>query len=247
MKNITNAKELGNRLAEKLGLSFEANTYDDLAKFVEEVTPAIDEKFVDGRPTFDDFWIPFNDDSPLPFWQIIADKETVRCIMEKFGHKDAFGDITYFSDDYNTESENLDDMPEEGEVIADIEPNGSTVDVLEQLQAFSEEHNLSFSFKLFNLYPLYEHFTNLLGNDANEIIWHIENGRISTDGKEVIVTDNAEGDLFLVQCWWLSGLEPEKLEKYGLRISLETADDAPKSWKMLDCGMSIGLRIKYGQ
>ena len=242
MKNITSAKELGNRIAEKLGLSFEAKTYSDLAKFIEEIVPAIDEEFVGGRSSFDDFRIPFNDDSPVPFWQIIADKKTIRCIMEKFGHKDAFGDITYFADDYNTESGDLDDMPEEGKVIADIEPYGSAADVLEWLQDFSEEHSLSFSFMLYNLYPLYEYF-----NDANEIVWRIDGGKISTDGQEVVVTDDAEGDLLLVQCWWLSSLEPEKMEKYGLRVALEIADDAPKSWKMLDCGISTGLRIKYGK
>ena len=247
MKNITSAKELGNRIAEKLGLSFEGETYEDLATFVEEIVPAIDEDFIWGKTSFEDFWRGFEDDSPIPFWQIIADKKTLRCLMEKFGHKDAFGDITYYANDYETESEGLDDMPEEGEVIADIEPNGSNIDVLEWLQAFSKEHSLSFSFKLYNLYPLYEHFTKLLGNNANEIVWHIENGKILTDGQEIVVIDGAEGDLFLVQCWWLSGFELEMLEKYGLRVALEITDEAPKSWKMLDCGISTGLRIKYGK
>lgn len=246
MKNITNAAQLSTRIAEKLGLSFEAKTYEELAKFVEEAVPAIDEEFVGGRPSFDDFWTPFNDDSPIPYWQIVADKKTLCRIMETFGRKDAFGGVTYYADDYETESDALDDMPEEGEVIADIEPNGSTADVLEGLRALSEE-GLSLSFKLYNLYPLYEHFTAELGGEANEIVWRIDSGKISTDGQEIVVTDGAEGDLFLAQCWWLSGLEPETLEKYGLRISLETADGASKPWKMLDCGVSTGLRLKYGK
>lgn len=247
MKNITTAKELGNRIAAKLGLSFEAKTYADLAKFVEEVVPAIDEEFVDGRTSFDDFRIPFHDDSPIPFWQIVADKKTLRSIMEKFDDRGIFGDITYYADDYRKESARLDAMPEEGEVVADIEPNGNTIDALEGLRAFSEETGLMFSFRLYNLYPLYEQFTHRLGRDANEITWRIENGKISTDGQEVVVYDGAEGDLFLVECWWLNGIEPEKLEKYGLRIVLETSDEAPMSWKMLDCGMTAGLRIKYGK
>lgn len=247
MKTTTNAKELGSRIAEKLGLSFEAESYEDLARFVEEVTPAIDEEFVGGKPSFDDFWIPFSDDSPLPFWQIAADKKTIRFIMEKFGCRDAFGYITYYADDYETESENLDDMPEEGEVIADIEALGNTADVLEGLRFFSEEHGLSCSFTLYNLYPLCEHFAAKFGPDANEIVWRIENGKISTDGQEIVVIDGAEGDLFLVQCRWLNELGLEKPEKYGLRVVLETTDDASKTWKMLDCGLSVGLRIKYGK
>lgn len=247
MKTITSAKELGTRIAEKLGLCFEANTYQGLADFVEEVVPAIGEEFVGGKTSFDDFWVPFSDDSPIPFWQIAADKKTLRCIMEKFGHKDTFGDVTYFADDFETESEDLGGMPEEGEVIADIEPNGSAADALEWLQAFSKANSLTFSFKLYNLYPLYEHFTAKLGQDANEIVWRIENGKISGNGQEVVVFDGAEGDLLLAQCRWLSGLEPEKMEKYGLRILLETSEEAPMSWKLRDCGLSTGLRLKYGK
>lgn len=247
MKKITSAKELSSRIAEKLGLAFEAKNYDELAKFVEEVTPAIDEEFIWGKTSFEDFWRGFEDDSPIPFWQIIADKKTIGLIMNGFDRRDALGDTTYYADDYKTESESLDDMPEEGEVVADVEPYGSVFEVLEALRAFSEAHSLSFSFKLYNLYPLYEHFSAKLGKDANEIVWHIENGTISTDGKEIVVSDGVNGALFLVQCWWLNGLELEELEKYGLRVALETSDDASATWKMLDCGVTTGLRIKYGK
>lgn len=245
MKTVTSAKELSSRIAEKLGLSYEAETYEDLARFVEEVVPAIGEEFAGGRPSFEDFWIPFNDDSPLPFWQITADKQTISCILQNFSHKDAFDAVAFYAGE--SDSEDLGDLPDEGEIVADLCPNGRTADVLKWLRAFSEEHSLSFSFRFYNLYPLCSHFEKKLGQDANEIVWRIENGKISTDGQEIVVTDGAEGDLFLVQCWWLKDLELEALKEYGLRVALETADDAPKTWKMLDCGMSDGLRIKYGK
>lgn len=247
MKKITNAQELSARIAEKLGLSFEAKNYIDLAKFVEEVTPAIGEDFIWGKTSFDDFWRGFEDDSPIPFWQIIADKQTLARIMKRFGSAGVFGDTTFYANDYETESESLDDMPDEGEIVADIEPLGDTADLLEQLCAFSEESHSTFFFKLYNLYPFYEHFTAKLGKRANEIVWRVENGKISTDGQEIVVTDGADGEYLLIECWWLDALEPEKLEQYGLRVVLETTDDAPAAWKLLDCGLSAGLRIKYGK
>ncbi len=247
MKNITSAKELGNRIAEKLGLSFEVETYEELAEFVEEVTPAIDEEFIGGKTSFEDFWRRFEDDSPLPYWQIVTDKKTLADIMREFQKQNLFGEVSYWSQELDMDSEDLDEMPEDGMIVADIEPNSDTAEFIEKLRVFSEANDAALYFKLYNLYPFYEHFTKLLGNNANEIVWHIENGKILTDGQEIVVIDGAEGDLFLVQCWWLSGFELEMLEKYGLRVALEITDEAPKSWKMLDCGMSIGLRIKYGK
>lgn len=247
MKNITSAKELGNRIAGKLGLTFEGETYDDLAKFVEEITPAIDEEFIWNKVSFEDFWRGFEDGSPSPFWQIIADKATLARIMAQADLKEAFGETVCYVDDFEGESEDLDALPEGEEIVADVEPLGSTVGVLERLLHFSRESGTAFSFKLYNLYPFCDHFIAKLGNAANEIVWRIEKGEITTDGQEILVFDGADGEYLLIGCWWLKFVWEEGLEKYGLRVALETADDAPASWKMRDCGLSEGLRIKYGK
>ncbi len=247
MKNITNAQKLSAHIAAKLGLSFEAKNYTELAAFLEEVTPAIDEEFVRGAASFEDFLRGFEDDSPQPYWKIITDKETLKRLLEEFEGQGVFGEVTFYSQEYEVDGDCLEDMPEDGMVVADIEPKGNTADLLPKLRTFSEVTDTAFYFELYNLYPLYEHFTAKLGEDANAILWRIGCGKISTDGGEVVVCDEAEGEYLLLGAWWLKDLEPEELERYGLRVSLRTSQDAPKAWKLRDCGLSEGLRIKYGK
>lgn len=235
MKNITNAQELGKHIAEKLGLTFEAKSYAELKAFVEEVAPAI----CGSRGGYED-------DSPLPHWQILADKQTLARILQHCGNKKFFGETAFYGEDPEQDSDSLGDMADEGEIVADLEPVAPTADFLEELRAFSEESGTAFSFKLYNLYPLCEYFERRLGGSANEIVWRIEKGALSTDGQEIVVFDENDGELLLAQSCWLAETEAEELGKYGLRVALEISD-VPAVLTLRDCGASVGLRLKYGK
>lgn len=254
MKNTTNAKELSRLLSEKTGLTFEAENYHDLAKFVEEIVPAISKKDIFGNSPYDcptysfeslDMYFDFS--NHFPFWTITADKKTLTAIWNLFAPQDVFQETTfYYNDDADSESDHFDDMPDEGEIYAHIDyPQGDIIEVLEQLRAFSAESNTSFSFGCYNLYP-YDDLWDLFGDDGNGIVWRIENGNITTDGQEIVILNDTKGFQLLIQCWWLDMIEVEKLEKYGVRVMLETAEDAPKTWQLRECGITTGLRIEYG-
>ena len=137
-------------------------------------------------------------------------------------------------------------MPEDGQIFAYVNyPQGDIDEVIERLRAFTAESNSLLTFSCYNLYP-YDDLWEPFGYDANGIVWRIENGNIATDGQEIIIFNSAEGFQLLLECWWMAQIEAEKLEKYGVSVVLETANDAPKTWKLRECGITTGLRIEYG-
>ena len=246
-QQLTDLTQLSSHIATKANLSFRTASFRELADFIEEILPAIDAKFVRGKTSFEDFWRYYEDDSPIPFAQLTAKKETLRLLLSEIRLKDDAGEIVFY-DENDGEFSSLDEIGTET-VTADYclgKDVFGLFGTLEALKAFTARHGCALTLRVYNLYPYCEYWDARL-NGKSDLVWTVEQGEIAGGG-EIDIFDEGEGEWLLLEPWWLSTIfdSLEEAQRYGVSFYLEIGENAGP-WKLLDCGRTAGLRLKYGE